>query len=62
MAVFDREYYDEEISLSFLSFLQMEQYSSFESLLIGVKQSLQYFMILGVNLCILKIFKIKHLK
>ncbi len=37
-----------------LSLLQKAQYSSFESLLIGVKQSWQYFMILGVSVIILK--------
>jgi hypothetical protein len=61
MTVFDREYYDEEISLIFLSFLQIEQYSSFELLLIGVKQSLQYFMIIVVNQDILRIFRLRRI-
>ena len=60
MKLYGSHNYDEAISLSFLSFLQIEQYSSFESLLIGVKQSLQYFMILWINLHILKMLKIKH--
>jgi hypothetical protein len=33
-----------------LSFLQIAQYSSDEFLLIGVKQSLQYFIIIVVSL------------
>ncbi len=49
------------LALRALSLLQKLQYSSFELLLIGVKQSLQSFMIIGGNLCILRIFKIKHL-
>ena len=43
-----------------LSLLQIVQYSSFEWLLIGVKQSWQYFMILRVELDILRIFKVNH--
>ena len=50
-----------ELALRALSLLQKSQYSSFELLLIGVKQSWQYFMIIEVDLCILRIFKIKHL-
>ncbi len=50
-----------ELSLRALSLLQKLQYSSFELLFIGVKQSWQYFMILGDNLGILRMFKIKHL-
>ncbi len=44
-----------DLSLRALSRLQKVQYSSFESLLIGVKQSWQYFIIFWINLSILRI-------
>jgi len=55
---YNPNYYSLEFCLRALSLLQIVQYSSFESVLIGVKQSWQYFMILGINLSILRIFMI----
>jgi hypothetical protein len=53
--------YAVELDLRALSFLQKSQYSSLELLLIGVKQSLQSFMIIEGNWSILRLVKIKHL-
>ena len=53
--------YAVELDLRALSFLQKSQYSSLELLLIGVKQSLQSFMIIESNWSILRLVKIKHL-
>ena len=53
--------YAVELDLRALSFLQKSQYSSLELLLIGVKQSLQSFMIMEGNWGILRLVKIKDL-